>query len=169
MKKQGELYYDLFKSPLGPLWIVSGNEGLCFLLWNRSHSDFLLEMQTRVGRRPQKNSKRLAFLMQQLKRYFLGKNVLFDSPIAFLEGSPFQKKVWRKLMEIPYGEVRSYQWVSDQLSMKGAARAVGNACGKNPLPVVVPCHRVVRQDGSIGGYTGGAHIKNHLLQMEGAL
>jgi methylated-DNA-[protein]-cysteine S-methyltransferase len=73
------------------------------------------------------------------------------------------------MLKIPYGEVRSYRWIADRLKVGPAARAVGNACGKNPLPIVVPCHRVVRHDGSLGGYTGGMEIKRKLLTIEGFL
>lgn len=72
------------------------------------------------------------------------------------------------MRKIPYGELRSYRWIAEELKMGAAVRAVGNACGKNPLPIVVPCHRVIRHDGSLGGYTGGVEIKKKLLAIEGA-
>lgn len=169
MGRSLERFYDLFESPIGPLWIVAGQEGLSFLLWNRTHSELLSEIKLKVGRLPIRDPKIVSPWHTRLRRYFSGERVLFDRKIAFPDGSPFQQRVWRKLLEIPYGEVRSYQSISNRLKIKGAARAVGNACGKNPLPIVVPCHRVIRQDGSLGGYTGGLHIKNRLLKIEGVL
>lgn len=91
----------------------------------------------------------------------------FEGAISFLEGSPFQQKVWNALLQIPYGEVRSYQWLGNQLGIKRGGRAIGNACGKNPIPVILPCHRVVRENGHLGGYTGGIKIKKQLLILEG--
>ncbi|MFQ5597633.1 MAG: methylated-DNA--[protein]-cysteine S-methyltransferase [Nitrospiria bacterium] len=169
MSQPSRFFYDFFDTPIGPLWMVSSQAGLSFLLWRRSHSDLLSEMKQKTGCLPQKDSKYSAPWQILLRRYFSGEPVSFHVPIAFLEGSAFQQAVWRALMDIPYGEVRSYQSIADQLDKRGGARAVGRACGKNPLPIVVPCHRVIRKDGAIGGYTGGVDIKNRLLAIEGIL
>jgi len=82
-------------------------------------------------------------------------------------GTPFQKSVWRALQRIPSGETRSYAQIATAIGKPKATRAVANACGANPLPVLIPCHRVIAKDGSIGGYTGGLHIKRALLRAEG--
>ena len=81
-------------------------------------------------------------------------------------GTPFQKKVWDKLLEIPYGVCRSYKWVAEEIGCPRAARAVGMANNRNPLPPVVPCHRVIGSDGKLTGYASGLHIKKQLLEME---
>ena len=101
----------------------------------------------------------------QLDEYFAGTRKRFDLPLH-AEGTAFQKKVWAALETIPYGEQRSYQNIADQLGRPGAARAVGAACGANPLPIVVPCHRVVRSDGALGGYALGTDVKKSLLELE---
>ena len=164
-----ELFYDCVDSPLGPLWIVAGKEGLSYLFIQETESAFLAETERRTGKYPIKKLKPLSRWRSILDRYFSGERIRFDGPLVFLEGTAFQQKIWRTLLQIPYGTVKSYQWVGEQLSMKHAGRAVGNACGKNPLPVIVPCHRVVRQDGTLGGYTGGLGIKKKLLGLEGVL
>ena len=82
------------------------------------------------------------------------------------QGTPFQRMVWEKLLEIPYGKCRTYKWVAEQIGYPRAARAVGMANNKNPLPPVVPCHRVIGSDGKLTGYASGLHIKKHLLEME---
>ncbi|HLG21211.1 MAG TPA: methylated-DNA--[protein]-cysteine S-methyltransferase [Candidatus Manganitrophaceae bacterium] len=163
---QATFFYDALNSPLGPLWMVSTREGLCFLLWKEKEADFLAEIKTRTGSLPSYDPGKLKRWRRLLTRYFLGERIRFGEPISFRVGTPFQKKIWKKMSEIPYGEARSYQWIADQLQMGRAARAVGNACGKNPLPIVIPCHRVVRQDGSLGGYTGGVAVKKKLLEIE---
>lgn len=163
------LFYDWVDSPLGPLWIVAGKEGLSYLFIQETESAFLAETERRTGKRPIKALNPLSRWRSVLNRYFSGERVLFDGPFVFLEGTAFEQKIWRTLLQIPYGTVKSYQWVGEQLSVKHAGRAVGNACGKNPLPVIIPCHRVVRQDGALGGYTGGIGIKKKLLVLEGVL
>ncbi len=102
---------------------------------------------------------------QQLEKYFKGKLTSFDVPLE-VKGTPFQKKVWNALSKIPYGKTASYKDVAVMVGNPKACRAVGTANGKNPLCVLVPCHRVISHDGSIGGYTGGLSKKRYLLSLE---
>lgn len=104
---------------------------------------------------------------RQLTAYFSGKLRKFDLPLA-LYGTPFQERVWRALAEIPYGETRSYGWLANHLRAPMASRAVGAANGANPLPIVLPCHRVIGADGSLTGFGGGIETKRFLLAHEGA-
>jgi methylated-DNA-[protein]-cysteine S-methyltransferase len=99
--------------------------------------------------------------------YFAGIDVRFDFPLD-LSGTGFERAVWEILKTIPHGEVRSYGWVARMVGRPGGARAVGNACGKNPVPIIVPCHRVILSSGMIGGYSGGKGMKRALLEIEGA-
>lgn len=102
-----------------------------------------------------------------VRRYFAGEQVAFRLPLASGRGTPFQRAVWRVLRRIPYGEVRTYGWVARALGRPGAARAVGGACGANPWPIIVPCHRVVAAGGALGGYSAGLALKRLLLRLEG--
>ena len=163
------LYYDVTQSPFGPLWLISNQEGLSFVIRGKEEADVFLVIQSQTGLLPRKNSRRLLLWRKALNAYFSGEKRGLDGTISFMVGTPFQQKVWRKLLKIPYGQVRSYRWIAEQLSLSGASRAVGNACGKNPLPIVIPCHRVIRQNRLLGGYTGGIHIKTKLLSIEGLL
>ena len=90
-----------------------------------------------------------------------------DLPLDLEDNTPFQMKVWQALRAIPYGRVRSYGWVARKIGKPRAARAVGSACGANPVPLLVPCHRVVAGDGSLGGFSGGLLNKRRLLKLEG--
>ncbi len=164
-----QFFYDHFDSPLGSLWIVAGKAGLSYLLRTQNEDAFIHEIEIRSGIPPVKNPNHLSRWHTALSRYFSGEKIQFDGPISFLEGSPFQQKVWSALLQIPYGEIRSYQWLGNQLGIKRAGRAIGNACGKNPIPIILPCHRVLRLNGSLGGYTGGIQIKKKLLALEGVL
>ena len=102
-----------------------------------------------------------------LRRYFAGEQVAFRLPLAWGRGTAFQRAVWRALGRIPYGEVRTYGWVARHVGRPGAARAVGGACGANPWPIIVPCHRVVAAGGALGGYSAGLGWKRLLLRLEG--
>ena len=102
---------------------------------------------------------------RQLEEYFAGERREFDVPVD-MEGTVFQKKVWRALIEIPYGEVRSYSEIAEKIGSPKAVRAVGMANHVNPIPVIVPCHRVVGKNGSLTGYAGGLEMKKWLLEME---
>lgn len=104
-----------------------------------------------------------------LRRYAAGEAVSFDLPLDLSGGTPFQQAVWRALTEIPRGETRSYQWVAERVGRPRATRAVGQAVGSNPLPFVVPCHRVIGSDGRLCGFGGGLPLKRKLLELEGAL
>lgn len=103
---------------------------------------------------------------KQLKEYLDGKRKVFDIPLA-LEGTPFQKSVWKALQDIPYGETRSYGEIAESIGQPRACRAVGMANNKNPIAIFVPCHRVIGSDGKLVGYASGLDIKERLLAMEG--
>lgn len=105
--------------------------------------------------------------MKELADYFAGRLKKFSQRTSFKTGTDFQKLVWKALTKIKYGEVVTYKQLSERLGKPEAARAVGNALGKNPLPLVIPCHRVIRTDGAMGGFTGGTDIKKTLLGIEG--
>ncbi len=108
-------------------------------------------------------------LRRQLTRYFAGERVRFDVPLDLSDGTVFQRAVWRACARIPSGETRSYADLARMAGRPGAARAVGNAMHTNPVPIVVPCHRVIKSDGSLGGYGSGVSLKKKLLRIEGAL
>lgn len=128
---------------------------------NLSHS-----MNGRIRINIQRYDSHLKYEIDLLQAYFKGKQVDFDFPLDLCSGTPFQIMVWNKLREIPYGECRSYKWVAGQIGNPRAARAVGMANNKNPLPPVIPCHRVIGSDGSLTGYASGLHVKKYLLEME---
>ena len=103
---------------------------------------------------------------RQLEAYFAGRLRTFELPLA-PEGTAFQKRVFRALRAIPYGETRSYAELARRLAAPRAARAVGAASGRNPLPIVIPCHRLIASDGGLGGYAAGSRVKRLLLELEG--
>jgi methylated-DNA-[protein]-cysteine S-methyltransferase len=105
-------------------------------------------------------------LINRLQEYFTGQRVDFSDKLDLSQGTAFQRSVWKATRQIPRGQTRSYSQIARQIGKPGAARAVGQALGKNPLPVFIPCHRVVKSDGSLGGFTGGLAMKRRLLSLE---
>ncbi len=105
----------------------------------------------------------------QMLDYLTGTRQTFDIPLDLSQGTAFQRRVWRTLLRVPYGKLRSYQWVAARVGGRQYARAVGNAVGANPLPIVVPCHRIVAHDATLGGFSGGLPTKRKLLTLEGTL
>ena len=105
----------------------------------------------------------------QLLSYLDGTRREFSFSVDYSAGTPFQRKVWKAITRIPYGRVRSYQWVAMRVGGKQYARAVGMALGANPVPIVVPCHRIISHDGSLGGFSCGLPLKRRLLSLEGTL
>ncbi len=160
------VYYFIINSPLGPLTLVGTRTGLNQLLINVSEKKFLLQIRY-TNRLYQKRDIYFKKITADLKKYFDGSAVEFSSPLD-LFGSSFQKKVWKICSGISYGQVKPYSWISKQLGPAQSARAVGNALASNQIPIIIPCHRVIRKNGSLGGYTGGLRIKKKLLEIEQA-
>ena len=108
----------------------------------------------------------LLIAKSQLEKYVVGKNIPFTVPLD-IKGTEFQQAVWKTIAQIPYGETRTYTQIAQQIGRPKAVRAVGSACGVNPVPIIIPCHRVVASNGGLGGYSGGLEVKKCLLGIEG--
>ncbi len=151
--------YTEIDSPLGPLLLAADDTGLRhieFLSSKRAHPP---DPDWREDARPLKE------VIRQLRAYFTGKLEAFDFPLA-PEGTEFQQKVWRRLLDIPYGETTSYGELARRIGNPNACRAVGLANGSNPIPIIIPCHRVIGSNGKLTGYGGGLPIKEKLLALE---
>ena len=152
--------YQYLDSPVGRLRLVSNGEHLTSIEFENLQAD---EAEGEECADPA-----LQACAAQLKEYFAGKRQDFDLPLS-PTGTEFQKNVWQALQAIPYGELRSYRDIAESLQKPKAVRAVGAANGRNPLPIVVPCHRVIGSDGSLTGFAGGLEAKRVLLRLEGAI
>lgn len=149
-------YHDVVKSPLGPIYVVFDSMEIVRITLGKKRFE---KEYASCGKKENAGAR------TQLEEYFGGKRKEFSLPIR-PEGTPFQKKVWNALKRIPYGETRSYKWVAGEIGTPEASRAVGNAVGANPLPIIIPCHRVIRKNGELGGYGYGTAIKKKLLEIE---
>ncbi len=103
---------------------------------------------------------------ERLQRYYAGEPVAFRARLDLKGYTPFQRRVWQATLQIPYGQTRPYSWVAQEARSPRAYRAVGTALAKNPIPIIIPCHRVLRKDGTLGGYGGGLDMNRRLLEME---
>ena len=154
------MHYCYLDSPIGPLLIAGDNEALRYIAFP----------DKRRPRKPERGwtesmQGAVAATVAQLREYFAGKRKEFDLPLA-LEGTAFQRRVWKCLQAIPYGETISYAELARRTGNPKAARAVGSANGRNHIPIIIPCHRVIAADGSLGGFGGGLDVKQRLLALE---
>ena len=164
----GKVYYSRFDSPFGHAFVASTSKGVCLVRFSKITETKFLSLLRKIYRnKATRDDKVLGDVKKTLLDYFNGKPVSFKIPLDLSIGTQFQRKVWRKVGEIPYGELRSYKWVARSIGSAHASRAVGNAVGRNPVAPIVPCHRVICSDGSLGGYTSGIAIKKRLLNLEG--
>jgi methylated-DNA-[protein]-cysteine S-methyltransferase len=150
----------LMKSEIGPLYFVASDSGLRGLYFDKQESPMPRTLQG-----PAPAIRILARAVRQMEQYLGGRRKAFDLPLE-AEGTEFQKKVWKELSKIPYGRTCSYRDIARRIKQEKAVRAVGTANGRNPLCIIVPCHRVIASDGSLGGYTAGLEIKSKLLELE---
>ena len=164
-----DLAYATAATPLGQLLLAATDEGLVRVAFEgENHDAVLANLAASVSPRILHAPARLEAAARQLDEYFAGRRRSFDLRLDRRLSKGFRAEVLRHLPEIPYGRTESYAQVAAAVGNPKAVRAVGSACATNPLPVVVPCHRVLRSDGAFGGYLGGPEAKAYLLQLEAA-
>ena len=162
-----KVYYTMINSPVGKLYAAKTAKGISFITFSRKEwNGYLRDLKRDDKIELHKNDVEFFPLKRALKRYFSGEEINFSFPFDIFWGTPFQKKVWSEMGKIPYGQTRSYKWLAQRAGDLRKARAVGQACSSNPLSILIPCHRVVREDGKLGGFAGGLHIKRELLKLE---
>lgn len=153
------IFYTTVESPVGPLLLAGDARGLRLVSFEKSKRAGRIQQDWKHDKAP------FAEVIRQLRAYFGGKLKEFDVPLA-LEGTEFQLSVWRCLRAIPYGETISYAQLAQRIGNRKAVRAVGLANGCNPIPIIIPCHRVIGSDGSLTGFGGGLATKKKLLALE---
>lgn len=161
-------YYDAWPdTPVGPLLLAASSRGLCAVSFGSSLDDFLRRVERR-GFRPAPSPERVQEAVTQLREYFAGRRRRFDMAVDLAGQTPFQRQVLEATARVPAGSVASYGEIARAIGRPRATRAVGSALGQNPVPIVVPCHRIIGSDGGLRGYGGGLDIKEKLLRLEGA-
>jgi methylated-DNA-[protein]-cysteine S-methyltransferase len=164
-----DVAYRTIDTPVGPLLLAATTRGLVRVAYEREHFDNVLDaLATRVSPRILRAPRRLDEAAHQVEEYFAGRRTGFELALDHSLSSGFRQLVQQHLPHIAYGHTQTYKEVAAVVGNPKAVRAVGSACATNPLPVVVPCHRVLRTDGTLGGYIGGLEAKSALLRLEGA-
>jgi O-6-methylguanine DNA methyltransferase len=172
MTADSPIYLGLLKhSPLGIMWVAVSTKGLVAVEWDKDKSTLDLYLTKRIKRPAILNVDKTLTYLRQLDEYLRGDRTSFTLPIDWSLLRPFQCEVLKLVFAIPYGETRTYGEIGRQMGRDRAARAVGRANATNPMPLVIPCHRVVGADGKLRGYGGGEGLKTKewLLKMEGAV
>ncbi|HEU0305198.1 MAG TPA: methylated-DNA--[protein]-cysteine S-methyltransferase [Gaiellaceae bacterium] len=158
--------YDVADSPVGELLVAATDRGVCWIEF--PPHDTLERLSRQVGSRLLRVPRRLTAVKRELDEYFAGRRTTFDVDVDIAFVPSFQQRVLRELARVPYGEVTTYGALAGSIGKPRAARAVGGALNRNPVPIILPCHRVVGSTGSLVGYAGGLDRKQALLKLEGA-
>lgn len=162
------MYYSTFSFSLGKIFLAKNQKGLILAHYIKTSRDFekTLEFFDQIGLPLERKDNSFLVEKKLLTLYFSGKEVDFNPlPVDFIMGTPFQKKVWQKAQKIPYGKTESYKSLARKMNHRGY-RSIGQALSKNPLLIVVPCHRVLASNGSLGGFSAGLKLKKYLLELE---
>lgn len=165
-----KIYCSETHSPFGPVYIFASDVGVLKVVWRKKNeaTDETLINFPGFELEAEKENEISRLAARQLEEYFRRELTAFKIPLHLI-GTGFQVKVWETLQKIPFGEVWSYEKLAREVGNPGAVRAVGNANAKNPIPIIIPCHRVIRKNGELGGYRGGIEIKRWLLEYEGII
>jgi methylated-DNA-[protein]-cysteine S-methyltransferase len=164
--------YASLQSPLGTVWLAATSRGLTRVSFGTDEVEFSFELERAYGIAPEWDPEGLEPMVRQLEEYFAGTRTVFDMPIDLGHASEFQRTVLETVRQVPYGEVQSYGDIAFAVGKPQAARAVGGVMAMNPVAIVIPCHRIVRSDGSHGQYAlrtlgaSGATMKEVLLNLE---
>lgn len=164
---EGVIYYALLSAPWGGSIAIAGDDAIVCIGLDLAEHSLRAQLRQLYGARCEHRPGHplLRDAAWQLREYFQGRRRIFELPLR-TRGTAFQQRVWKALQQIPYGETRSYGEIARAVGEPRAARAVGMACGANPIAIVVPCHRVIRANGDLGGFGGGARLKELLLNLE---
>jgi methylated-DNA-[protein]-cysteine S-methyltransferase len=158
-------YSSLHSSLLGKVFVASTERGVCMVDFLTSEIGFLKRLKKRFPGEIIRDDRKNKNVLNQLKKYLKGELQRFNCKLDF-KGTPFQKKVWSALAKIPYGQTRSYKEIARSIGYPNAFRAVGNANGRNSIPLIIPCHRVIENNGGLGGFGHGIGVKRRLLELE---
>ena len=161
--------FDVVDSPVGPLFVAATDRGLLRISYDAAPESQLDRLAELAGPRVLRAPRRVDPVRRQLDEYFAGRREAFELEVDLRRAAAFQADVLRELARVPYGETTTYGALATRVGRPRAARAIGTVMNRNPIPIVLPCHRVVGADGSLTGYAGGLERKEALLRLEGAI
>jgi methylated-DNA-[protein]-cysteine S-methyltransferase len=158
------MFYIIFSTPLGWMGLLSSPSGLRQAVLPQPSPQAVQRILSQTGAISEESF--FGNLPQRINKYFSGQPLIFNETLDIREATSFQQRVWQAACSIPYGQTRSYKWLACQVGSPRAARAVGQALAVNPLPIIIPCHRVITSQGKLGGFAGGLALKRRLLELE---
>jgi len=161
-----ELYYSIFNTAAGWVGILGSTAGLRRITLPRHSASEIHRLLGDSIKQAAPSPDRFQYLIERLRAYFAGHKADFPDSLDLSGATAFQREVWERTRLIPYSETRSYTWVAEQIGKPRAVRAIGQALGRNLMPVIVPCHRVLAANGELGGFSGGLEMKRFLLNLE---
>ena len=161
--------FDVVESPIGRLLVAASNRGLCRIFFDAEPEQHLDRLARTFGPRVLRSAPTVERARRQLDEYFEGRRDAFELDVDLRGAAPFARQVLDELALVPYGQTTTYGTLAGRVGAPRAARAVGTVMNRNPIPIVLPCHRVVGANGSLTGYGGGLDVKERLLRLEGAL
>jgi methylated-DNA-[protein]-cysteine S-methyltransferase len=161
-----EMKYTVFPTPVGWIGLLASDDGLRGTTLPQPAAEAAQALLGPEAAQAEAVPGAFAGLIDRFQAYFQGQRVAFDDRLDLSTGTPFQQAVWAATRRIGYGETRTYRWVAGQMGRPLGARAVGQALGANPLPLIIPCHRVIGSDGGLAGFGGGLEMKRYLLRLE---
>lgn len=160
------LFYDFFALPEGMLAIAASKKGLRSIHYGISTSELKDKLAENANVTYVLASGEIAPIKEQIRAYLEGYQQQFEVKLDIAQGTELQREVWNQLLQIPYGKTISYSEMAERVGKPDAVRAIGSACGANPIPLIIPCHRVLAKDGSLGGFGWGLPMKHYLLELE---
>jgi methylated-DNA-[protein]-cysteine S-methyltransferase len=161
--------FDVVETPVGPLLVAATRRGVARIFFDAEPERHLDRLARTFGSRVLRSARTVDPARRQLSEYFEGRRDAFELDVDLRDEAPFARHVLEELSHVPYGQTTTYGALAAKVGAPRAARAVGTVMNRNPIPIVLPCHRVVGSNGSLTGYGGGLHVKEHLLRLEGAL
>jgi methylated-DNA-[protein]-cysteine S-methyltransferase len=161
--------FDVVDTPVGPLLVAATRRGVARIFFDPDPERQLDGLARSFGRRVLRSAASVDPARRQLEEYFAGSRAAFELDVDLRVDAPFAREVLAELANVPYGQTTTYGALAAKVGAPRAARAVGTVMNRNPIPIVLPCHRVVGASGSLTGYGGGLHVKEHLLRLEGAV
>lgn len=159
-----QINYSFVQTDFGEILVASTHKGICLIWFTESRSEAITELSKRFP--GSSIEEKAEDLHQAVLQFFLPDDSMWPKLNVLVQGSPFQLKVWKALLQIPFGQLTNYKNIADQIEQPNASRAVGTAIGKNPIAFLIPCHRVVQTNGQLGGYMWGINRKSAIIKWE---
>jgi O-6-methylguanine DNA methyltransferase len=166
IRKESKVYFSKFNSPIGKIFIVKTKEGIFKVSFESKKKKFVRQLKNQGFKKVIERKDKFRGILRAFEKYFRGEKINFNFKINLTKLTPFQRKVLLEVKKIPYGKTKTYKEIGKIIGKEKGFQAIGKAISKNPILIIIPCHRVVRSDGKLGGFSFGSELKKKLLEIE---